>query len=98
MVSPIREVTEPIPLPTYLGKEVYKDSEFRGTLGASTSSGEPTRMDLAWSHGLGLEVSPIKTRSTRKKLGTNLSFLAHHLDSHLDQGALRGMKSLAWEK
>jgi hypothetical protein len=80
LVPPIREVSGPIPLPTYLGKEVFKDSEYSGTLGASTSSGEPTGKDLAWSRGLGLEVSPIKTRSARKKLGTNLSFSAQHLD------------------
>jgi hypothetical protein len=97
LVPPFREASSPIPLPTFLGKEFFNVSELSGAIGVSSSSGETAVKDLAWSRGLRLEVSPIKTRSARKKLGTNLSFSAQHLETHLEQGALRGMKSLARE-
>jgi hypothetical protein len=53
---------------------------------------------LAWSRGLSSEVSPIKTRSARKKqeLGSSTTDLPS--SSSLDKGALRGMKSLARAK
>jgi hypothetical protein len=82
LISPVREITDPIPLKTYLGNEVHKVSETRGALGASTSTGDPIGVDLAWSRGLRLELSPIKTRSARKRLGTNLSF-SHNFWIHL---------------
>jgi hypothetical protein len=53
---------------------------------------------LAWLWGLGLEVSPIKTRSARKKLGKTPSVVDQLLVSTHDMGALRGMKSLARDK
>jgi hypothetical protein len=37
--------------------------------GNVTSVGDGQGKTLAWSRGLGMEVSPIKTHSARKKLG-----------------------------
>jgi len=48
--------------------------------------------------GFGYELSPIKTRSVRKKEGTNDSFTTKQNPSNLEQGALKGMKSLARDK
>jgi hypothetical protein len=53
--------------------------------------------EYAWSRGLGIEHSPIKTRSARKKSAT-LSSLDSTTPSTSDGGALRAVKALAWEK
>jgi hypothetical protein len=98
LVPSYREASSPIPIPTFLGKEVINRAETSGASGASTCVGEDSGKDLAWSRGLGFEVSPIKTRSARKKAGTNLTFSAHQLSTNIEQGALRGMKSLARAK
>jgi len=54
--------------------------------------------ELAWSPGLGLEVSPIKTHSARKKLGSTPVMGTQHPVSSLDLGVLRGIKSIARAK
>jgi hypothetical protein len=48
--------------------------------------------DLAWSRGLGLELSPVKTRSARKKMGTNLSLSTNLLILLLTRGRLEASK------
>jgi hypothetical protein len=53
---------------------------------------------LAWSRGLGMEISPIKTQSARKKVGQTSSATEQHSNSTSDMGALRGMKALARAK
>jgi hypothetical protein len=73
-------------------------AESSGALGVSTCEGEDTGKDYAWSRGLGYEFSPIKTRSARKKVGTNTTFSAQQLSFNSEHGALRGMKSLARAK
>jgi len=62
------------------------------------SLGVMSGKDLAWSRGLGLELSTIKTRYSSKKSGTSLSFSANQLSTTIDQGVLKGIKSLAREK
>jgi hypothetical protein len=54
--------------------------------------------DFAWSRGIGLELSPIKTRSCRKKLSQAV-VKTTKIDSYSnDNGPLRAMKALAREK
>jgi hypothetical protein len=54
--------------------------------------------EMAWSHGLGMEVSPIKIRSERKKLGSTPALGVQQSVSTHDMGVLRGVKSLARDK
>jgi hypothetical protein len=79
LVPSYREATSPIPISTYLGKEVTHRVESSGALGVSTCEGEDSRKDYAWLRGLGYEFSSIKTRSARKKAGTNTTFSKQHL-------------------
>jgi len=48
--------------------------------------------------GFGFEISPIKTRSARRKEGTCSSTISFQNFIIFDNGVLRGMKSLAKEK
>jgi hypothetical protein len=98
LVPSFREATSPIPLPTYLGKEVTHRAESSGDFGVTNCEGEETGKGFAWSRGLGYEFSPIKTRSARKKAGINSTFFAQHLSTNTDLGVLRGMKALARAK
>jgi hypothetical protein len=68
LIPYLRDNSDPTPLPTYLGNRVVNPSSIIGDLGeASNSETEPVKT-YAWSRGLGIEYSPIKTRSTRKKM------------------------------
>jgi hypothetical protein len=53
--------------------------------------------EFVWSRGLGIELSPVKTRSARKKTST---VLKEDYVSHLptDGRALRDLKALARSK
>jgi hypothetical protein len=63
----IHDKDSSIKLPIYLGKSSITSPQEDG--GASTSLSHTVRAgkDFAWSRGLGLEISPIKTRSTEEK-------------------------------
>ena len=98
LVPSYREVASPIMIPTFLGKEVVVTAGPNDVSRASGSIGVSNGKDLACLWGLGLELSPIKTRSARKKSRTNLSFSTNQLSSNVYQGGLRGMKSLARAK
>jgi hypothetical protein len=50
--------------------------------------------DPHWSRGIGLELSPLKTRSARKKTQTGMK-ASGNTATVSNQGALRGLKSLA---
>jgi hypothetical protein len=57
----------PTPIPTYQGRSVVRRI---GPIGDSSSiewNGEGSGKEFSWSRGLGFEISPIKTRSARKK-------------------------------
>jgi hypothetical protein len=54
--------------------------------------------DFSWSRGLGIEISPLKTISARRKAVACASTPYLQETNKFDQGALRGMKSLAREK
>jgi hypothetical protein len=91
-------LVSPSPLPTYWGMEAYHGN-LDSVMGVNvTGQRDDKGKTLAWSRGLGLEVSPIKTRSAHKILGLASITGVQTLVSTLDMGVLRGMKSLAREK
>jgi hypothetical protein len=98
LVLTYRKATSPIPLPRYLGLESIQREVECGAVVVTTSLGEGSGKDLTWMWGLGLEVSPIKTRSDQKKLGQTPSVVDQDLVSAHDLGELRGMKALARAK
>jgi hypothetical protein len=98
LVPSYSETSSPTLIPTYLGKEVVVRTISIGHHRAPSGDGIVLGKDHAWSWGLGYEFSPIKTRSARKKAGTNDSYTAKKNPSNLEQGALRGMESLARAK
>jgi hypothetical protein len=87
LVPTFREASSPIPIPTYLGKEVVNREDPSGALGASNCEGGILGKTLH-GRGLGYEFSPIKTRSARKKAGTNISFSANNFHQTLNRGCL----------
>jgi hypothetical protein len=98
LIPYLRDTSDPIPLPTFLGNRMVTPS---GTLGeldeASNTELEPVKA-YAWSRGLGIEYSPIKTRSTRKKQQEKVISTAVVDPSTAESGALRAVKALAREK
>jgi hypothetical protein len=72
LIPNLNDSVSPIPLQTFWGSEAYQGST-ECVLGPSVTIGDVGKgKELAWSRGLVLEVSPIKTRSARKKLGSHL--------------------------
>jgi hypothetical protein len=69
----IRDNKDATILPTYLGKRILESA---GTSEATSSKTKPTRegKNFAWSRGVRLKVSPMKTRSCRKKTITIFRF------------------------
>jgi hypothetical protein len=99
LVPSIKEVQSPITLTTYKGRSVYHRPEPDGGAGSSGSLVGVSRKEYMWSKGLGLETSPIKTRSARKKKGTlGLITQGTHMSIISEIGALRGLKSLGRAK
>jgi hypothetical protein len=58
------------PIPTYPGKDLVTSSSSKGVHFDPSGVGIDPGKEPAWSRGLGLELSPIKTRSARKKAGS----------------------------
>jgi hypothetical protein len=99
LVPSIKEVQSPITLTTYNGRSVYHRPEPDGGAGSSGSLVGVSGKEYMSSKGLGLETSPIKTRSARKKKETlGLITKGTHLPVIYEIGALRGPKSLARAK
>jgi hypothetical protein len=98
LVPDLKEIHSPIPILTFHGKvsitreDTSDDSDQR--VGIRESSGK----GFSWSRGLGCEISPIKTRSARKRAETILFSPESGYSSIPDIGVLRGMKSLARAK
>jgi hypothetical protein len=93
----IKDNKDAIKLPTFRGKAPIVAS----TSSEATSSKPPSTRDgkdFAWSRGLGIELSPLKTRSSRKKLAQDSSELIESVPSPTDNGPLRAMKALVREK
>jgi hypothetical protein len=98
LVPIYRETMSSTPIPTYQGR-----SEVRriGPIGDSSSiewNGEGSGKEFPWSRGLGFKISPIKTRSARKKAESISPTPILHFNNFSDNGVLRGMKALAREK
>jgi hypothetical protein len=90
------EMLHPVPIPTYLGKSpIINDSRDLPSTSHCDFSSDSARKDFSWSRGLGLETSPIKTRSARRKSCTSVTLPTVTSTDTSDLGALRGIKSLA---
>ena len=99
LVPSYREALSPIQLPTFLGRTVYHRPVSEGGSRQSGPTGETSGKEYTWSKGLGLEISPIKTRSARKRKEELVHLFAKsHLPIICENKALRGMKDLAREK
>jgi hypothetical protein len=94
----IRDHKSTVPLLVYLGNFVFDDSIGGGKPSTSVSRVEGTGKEFAWSRGLGIEHSPIKTRSSQKKLAGVTNQTCDIDSSATDCGALRAMKALARDK
>ena len=81
-------------LPIFLGKETIGNC---GDVGSSSATGKGHK-SFAWSRGIASDLSPIKTRSSRKKQVASSSQTDAIIQSSPDIGALRAMKALAREK
>jgi hypothetical protein len=57
----------------FLGKFVIIEDSGSGEAGCSKNTSEKLGKEYAWSRGLGIETSPIKTRSARKKSSSTYS-------------------------
>jgi hypothetical protein len=67
LIPYLRDHSSTIPLPVYLGKSLYKKFATRWCNQHLSTCCFGHRKEYAWSRGLGIEYSPIKTRSARKK-------------------------------
>jgi hypothetical protein len=63
----IRDTNTTIKLPTYMGKVIHDPTSDSGEINSLTYT-EGNGKEFAWSRGLDIEHSPIKTRSTQKQL------------------------------
>jgi hypothetical protein len=80
-------------LPVFRGNELINPAREEGT-----SSSRPTdsaQKTFAWSRGIGVELSPLQTRSSRKKKGLLNNTLEPADIPSQDGKALRAMKALA---
>jgi hypothetical protein len=90
-------IAEATPLPTYLGKKIIDPSGFsEATSSKATTS--TTGKNFVWSRGLAHELSPIKTRSNRKKRSQSTVQTIETTTSSPDLGNLRALKALARSK
>ena len=98
LVPTYRETLSPTPIPTYQGRSVVRRVGSVGDTGTFERSGEGSGKEFTWSRGLGMDISPIKTRSARKKEVSDYTTPVTLTTNNTDNGALRSMKSLAREK
>jgi hypothetical protein len=87
-----------VPLPVYLGKAVLNEALDGECASSSKIHNISKEKEFVWSRGLGIEVSPIKTRSSRKKGIGGISNSEVKESSTVDSGALRALKALARSK
>jgi len=97
LLPSLRDSDNPIPIPIYQGWDLLQILPSFVPECSSSGKGEQKEKSLAWSRGLGFELSPIKTRSVHKK-AIQSTVVQQNLDSTHDLGALRGMKALARAK
>jgi hypothetical protein len=94
----VREVVSPVHFPIFSNRDEVTD----GAQGSSVSNlsipANSKEKSFAWSRGLGMELSLIKTRSAWKRAGPTPSTATISIMSTGDLGALRGLKALARAK
>jgi hypothetical protein len=73
LIPPARENDPHIPIPVFLGKEIVSETPDGERASSSKPNTDGKGKEFAWSRGLGVEISPIKTRSSRKKLEGGLT-------------------------
>jgi hypothetical protein len=83
-------------LPIYRGKELIAPSSEAGT-SSSHHSGKEVKA-FAWSQGIGSELSPLQTRSSRKKKELLSTQPKESVIPSQDGKALRALKALAHSK
>ena len=98
LIPYLRDNSDPTPLPTYLGNRVVNPSSIIGDLGEAINSETKPVKSYAWSQGPGIEYSPIKTRSTRKKMQGTVNSPSVVDPSTSESGALRAMKAFVRAK
>jgi hypothetical protein len=93
----IRDNDANVQLPIYLGKSVIDPVAGKGEASCLRSILVEARKEFAWSKGLGIEHSSVKTKSAQKKssLESSLDTVSH---TYTKGGALRAMKTLARSK
>jgi hypothetical protein len=85
-----------IPLQSYNGKTIVHPSSLPADQPSSSFVHPSPVLDPTWSKGIGLELSPLKTRSARKKTLTGLSSTTPDSTTSVPtHGALRDLKALA---
>jgi hypothetical protein len=93
----IRSNDSSVKLLVFIGNlETVSETELGDYSGKSTDVREAGK-EFAWSRGLGIEHSPVKTRSARKKASIE-NVGEPSLRSSTDGGALRDLKALARSK
>jgi hypothetical protein len=85
---------ESIPIHTYQGNTLIQPTTLRFDLPSSSRAITSLELDPTWSKGIGLELSPLKTRSACKNttVGSSTSVTTTSVPT---QGVLRAVKSLA---
>jgi hypothetical protein len=87
----------PVKLPVFLGKlEQALENSLGEASGIRTEGGE-TEKEFAWSRGLGIEHSSVKTWSARKKDSIEKDFEIS-IQPSIEGRPLRAMKALARSK
>jgi len=90
------EMMHLVPIPTYLGKShIICDSRDLPSSSHRENFFNPIGKDFSWSRGLGIETSPIKTRSAQRKTRSSVTHPTVTSTDTSDLGVLRGIKSLA---
>jgi hypothetical protein len=92
----IRDNKEVTKLSIFLGKTLAPEGSSKATSSKNTLT--KGGKDFAWSRGIGLELSPLKTRSGWKKLSQAAEKILEIDSSTIDNGPLRAMKALARSK
>jgi hypothetical protein len=85
-----------VQLPLYRGKELLLPTTEAGA--SSSLSRGMVDKSYAWSRGISTELSPLQTRSSRKKKDLMSSQQSDTVPSSLDSKALRALKALARSK
>jgi hypothetical protein len=84
-------------LQTYRGKELLTASSTEGATSSQHTTND--QRSFAWSRGLGVELSPLQTRSSRKKKEVKVSLQSASTDTTKSEKApLRALKAIARSK